>query len=443
MTGDRIEGGRDRVDAGPLTGVRVVDFTEYIAGPYATMMLADMGAEVIKVEPVTGDHWRHQAPALPNESRVFVGLNRGKRSVALDVWDPKGRELAHRLVATADVVALNYRPGVPQELSLDYETVRELNPAVIYADITAFGRQGPYSHRGGFDLLSQAAAGVMAYEARVDQGAPAGVRTVAVADLSTAFFTAFAIASALYRRKETGRGQAIHTNLFASAIAMQYRPIVSVEEQDATEREALLALVEHARAEGASYEEIVALRQTTAGRRAVSNYYRVYQAKDRMVAVACLNNRLRRALRDLAGVEDPSIEGPVFDPTRGTPEEHQRVRAEMEERFHARTADEWLEALDAAGVPAAPFNLTEELYEDPHVLANDLIPTFQHQSLGAVRTARTPIEMSESRTGASNPSPTLGSDTEAVLGELGLSQSEIAALEAEGVTVQWRPDSAR
>ena len=275
MTGDRIEGGRDRVDAGPLTGVRVVDFTEYIAGPYATMMLADMGAEVIKVEPVTGDHWRHQAPALPNESRVFVGLNRGKRSVALDVWDPKGRELAHRLVATADVVALNYRPGVPQELSLDYETVRELNPAVIYVDITAFGRQGPYSHRGGFDLLSQAVAGVMAYEARVDQGAPAGVRTVAVADLSTAFFTAFAIASALYRRKETGRGQAIHTNLFASAIAMQYRPIVSVEEQDATEREALLALVEHARAEGASYEEIVALRQTTAGRRAVSNYYRV------------------------------------------------------------------------------------------------------------------------------------------------------------------------
>lgn len=129
---------------GPLTGVRVVDFTEYIAGPSATMMLADMGATVLKVEPVAGDHWRHQAPIAPNESRGIIGVNRDKRSVAIDVWQPEGRALAHRLTATADVVLVNYRPGVAVELGLDYASVRGRNPRVVYAEITAFGRQGPY-----------------------------------------------------------------------------------------------------------------------------------------------------------------------------------------------------------------------------------------------------------------------------------------------------------
>ena len=428
---------------GPLDGVRVVDFTEYVAGPYGTMMLADMGAEVIKVEPVSGDHWRHQAPVAPNESRSFLGLNRGKHSVALNVREAQGRELAHRLIATADVVVMNYRPGVPARLGLDYETLRALNPRLIYADITAFGHHGPYSHRGGFDLLSQAAAGIMAYEGRVERGGPAGVRTVAPSDLAAGMFAAFAVVSALYRRAETGRGQAISTSLFAAALGIQYRPLSSVEDRDASEREAFRALVDSARADGASYEEIVALQRQALGRPALANYYRVFETKDGMVAVSCLNNRLRRALRDLAGVDDPTIEGPVFDPSRTTAEEHERVGQAMEQAFRQRTRAEWLELLDAAGVPAGPFNLTQELYVDPHVQANDLIPTFDHPTLGKIRTARSPIDMTESRTRATDPAPTLGSHTHALLAELGLSDAEIDALEDEGLIARWRPQPAQ
>ncbi|MEE8422596.1 MAG: CoA transferase [Dehalococcoidia bacterium] len=434
-------GGFERATGpGTLDGVRVVDFTEYIAGPYGTMMLADMGAEVVKVEPTTGDHWRHQAPVAPNESRPFLGLNRGKRSVAIDVREARGRAIVHRLVETADAVVLNFRPGVPERLGLDYETLSVLNPRLVYADITAFGHHGPYSHRGGFDLLSQAAAGVMAYEGRITDGAPTGVRTFAPSDVISGMYTAFAVVSALYRRVETGRGQAIATNLFASALSVQYRPLSQVEEHDVTERTAFLALVENARADGATYEEIQQLRHSAIGRPALQNYYRVYPTADGFVAVACLNNRLRRALRDAAGVavSDPSVEGSTYDPSQLSTDGYRAVRVAMEAAFLERTTVEWLERLDEVGVPAAPFNLTEELYDDPHVVANDLIPTFEHPTLGAVRTPRTPVEMSESRTGSPNPAPTLGADTAAVLAELGVSEQEMDALESDGLIVRWR-----
>ena len=424
---------------GALDGVRVVDFTEYIAGPYGTMMLADMGAEVLKVEPLTGDHWRHQGPVAPDESRPFLGLNRGKRSVVLNVWDERGRELAHRLVATADAVVLNYRPGVAQQLGLDYETLRGVNPQIVYADITAFGHSGPYSHRGGFDLLSQASAGVMAYEGRITDGAPTGVRTFAPSDLVSGMYTAFAVVSALYRRQETGRGQSIATSLFASALSVQYRPLSQVERHDATERAAFLALVDNARADGATYEEIAALRERAVGRPMLQNYYRVYPTQDGLLAVACLNNRLRRALRDAVGVDDPSIEGPVYDPSGATAEHVTAVKDAMEAGFRERSSAEWLELFDSLGVPAAPFNLTEELYNDPHVIANDLIPEYDHPTLGIIRTARSPVEMSESSSASLHAAPTLGADTATVLGELGLSQAELDALEADGVIVLWQP----
>jgi crotonobetainyl-CoA:carnitine CoA-transferase CaiB-like acyl-CoA transferase len=223
---------------------------------------------------------------------------------------------------------------------------------------------------------------------------------------------------------------------------MQYRPIVSIEKEDAHERAALLALIDNARSDGASYEDILEIRQVAQGRLAVSNYYRVYQTKDGLVAVACLNNRLRRTLRDAAGVDDPSIEGTEFRPGAVALSEHERVHRDMETAFAGRTTDEWVAILDDAGVPTAPFNLTEELYDDPHVIANDLIPTFEHPTLGAIRTPRAPITMSESSVGSAEPAPVLGAHTHDVLEDLGLGAAEIEELEASGIVVQWRPDDA-
>ena len=194
--------------------------------------------------------------------------------------------------------------------------------------------------------------------------------------------------------------------------------------------------------DGASYEDILELRQMAQGRLAVSNYYRVYQTADALLAVACLNNRLRRSLRDLVGVDDPSIEGDVFRPAAVPLSEHERVRDTMEIAMAGRRTQTWLTLLDDAGVPAAPFNLTEELYDDPHVLANELIPTVQHPTLGPVRMPRAPIEMSKSAVGSDRSAPPLGADTHAVLRDLGLDDTDIAALDADGVVAQWRHGEA-
>ena len=179
--------------AGALSGLTVVDFTEYIAGPYCTMMLADMGARVIKVEKPEGDAWRHTAPVAPYESRGFLGVNRGKESIALDMAKPEGLAIAQRLARTADVVATNYRPGVAKRLGLDYDTLAADIPGLVYCENSAFGNEGPYAGRPGYDLLSQAATGMIIYENKIEKGLPTYIATLAVADLTTGMFMAFAI----------------------------------------------------------------------------------------------------------------------------------------------------------------------------------------------------------------------------------------------------------
>src|SRR5438477_11160432 len=166
-----------------LAGITVVDFTEYIAGPYCTMMLADMGADVIKVERPEGDAWRHTAPVGPYESRGFLGVNRGKRSIAIDLERPGAGAVIERLTDAADVVVVNYRPGVAARLGLDYGSLSARNPKLVYCENTAFGRAGPYRDQPGFDILSQAATGMILYENKVDRGVPTFIATMAVADL--------------------------------------------------------------------------------------------------------------------------------------------------------------------------------------------------------------------------------------------------------------------
>jgi len=244
----------------PLSGIRVIDFTEYIAGPYCTMMLADMGADVVKVERPEGDAWRHTAPLAPYEGRGFLGVNRGKRSIAMDLERTQAREAAQRLAAQADVLVTNYRPGVAARLGLDYQTLGAANPALVYCENTAFGPAGPYRDRPGFDILSQAATGIILYENKVDRGVPTYIATMAVADLTTGMFMAFAIVNALFARMSSGKGQHIETSLFASGLAAQYRPLISVEEVDAPIREGFLRELDEARKQGLTYEEAAKLR---------------------------------------------------------------------------------------------------------------------------------------------------------------------------------------
>src|SRR5579884_1060725 len=220
--------------SGPLLGVRVLDISEIIAAPVSTMLLSDMGADVIKIEPPEGEAWRLQTQFMPGESKGFMSLNRGKRDLAVNLKTPEGQEIVHTLVRDADVVVVNYRPDVPARLGIDYQTLAAINPRIIYAWNTAFGRRGPYAHRPGYDIILQAMSGLMAAAgSTTEQGLPATVGGTAVADFSAGLTLAWAICAALYARERTGEGQEIDTSLFGSALMVQTSRFFSVESDEA------------------------------------------------------------------------------------------------------------------------------------------------------------------------------------------------------------------
>lgn len=423
---------------GVFEGIRVLDLSEYIAGPLAGELLADLGADVIKVEPPLGDFWRHTAPVAPGESRGFMGVNKGKRSISLDLKQEEGKAVFRRLVATADILLANYRPGVAERLGVDYATLSALNPRLIYCQNTAFGSEGPYRDRPGFDLVSQAMTGIMAFEGA--SGLPHPIITTSPTDLAAGMFLAYGAAAALYHRERTGRGQFIETSLFAAGIAVQYRPMFSIERIDREQRERLLTAMQRARGEGRRVEEAlkeVPQRHET-GRRN-NPYYKVYETKDSYVALACLNNRLRRAAVRVLGVEDPRVEGDEFDTEALSPEENLVLNELIAAIFSTRTTDEWVAAFDAAGVPSGPVRYTAELFDDPQVQAMELLREFEHPVVGPVVMANSPLRMSGGETGTRRPSPALGQHSREVLREVGYSDAEIEALIARQVVRAWTP----
>lgn len=190
--------------AGALDGVRILEFTEIIAGPFAGMLLSDMGADIIKVEPPWGEAWRFADEFFPAESSTYVSLNRGKRSLPLDLARPEGREIVYRLVAEMDAVIVNARPDVPYNLGIDYETLSAKNPRLIYCDNTAFGRMGPQRHRPGYDIVVQAMSGLLASEGKMENGVPQQVQSTAIADYATGIAIAWGLCAALFHRERTG-----------------------------------------------------------------------------------------------------------------------------------------------------------------------------------------------------------------------------------------------
>ena len=420
--------------------MKVLDFSEYIAGPLAGQLLADLGADVTKVEPPHGDFWRHTAPVAPFESRGFMGVNKGKRSISLDLKHPGAKEVLHRLVRNADVVIANYRPGVAARIGVDYEALNAINPRIIYCENTAFGAKGPYADRAGFDLVSQAMTGIMSFEGA--GGLPHPIITTSPTDLAAGFFMACGVAAALYRRERTGLGQRLETCLFASGPAIQYRPIFSIENIDRGPREELLASFARAREEGRRAEDVIKDHPSRhdALRRA-NPYYKVYETRDSYIALACLNNRLRRAAAAVLGVDDPRVEGDEFNVETLGADETLVLSELIKAIFTNKTTDEWVAEFDAAGVPCGAVRMTAELFDDPQVVEGDLIVELEHALLGPVKMANSPLRMSAGETGSRMASPVLGQHTREVLAEAGYTAEEITVLESSRVVRSWqRPD---
>lgn len=420
---------------GPLAGVKILEFTEIIAAPFGGMMLGDMGADIIKVEPPTGDPWRGFQPLGLREGRGYISHNRNKRGITLDLTKPEAQQIAREIASTVDVVIINYRPDVAAKLGIDYETLSKDNPRLIYCDNTAFGRKGPYAHRPGYDLVAQALTGLMTVEGRREESGVPLLNALPSADLSTGIAIAWGICAALYSREKTGRGQAISTSLMASAMLIQNTRLMNIAAVDTELRATAMAKVNELRQNGATYKEQLDVMNGV--RAAVGNiYYRCYQTADGFLAVAALVAPLQRKLLDATGLQDWRVGKKPSDIDYTDPAVVKHCKdliAESEALFRTKTCADWLKILDAGGVPAGQIQFTEEVPDDPQAIENGYLVDLDHPLMGPVQMAGPMIQMSETPLSVQGPSPTLGQHTDDVLRELGYDDGRIDALREAGV----------
>ena len=419
---------------GPLAGIRVLEFTQVIAGPFGCMLLADMGAEVIKIEPPGGETWRLFSQFMPGESRTYQELNRGKRSLVLDLADPRAQDIVHRLVPSIDVVVINYRPDVPAKLRIDYDTLRALRPDLIYVDSTAFGRKGPMALRPGYDIVVQAVTGLMAGEGKVtEDGAPEQIRSTAIADYGTGIAIAWAVSAALFHRQRTGEGQLVESSLLATALGFQSGSVMEHPIADTTFRAPARARRHELADQGAEYSELLAVRNPMAALGG-NFYYRPYRTKDGAIAIGALSPSLWAKVRAALGTDFLGMADPERDASNPEWMANADAKvAEIEAQVASKTTAEWLAIFERAGVPAGQVNFPEDMSTHPQVLANEYVIELQHELSGPQTQVAPILKFHATPMIPAGASPPLGRDTEAYLREASLDDAQIGRLRADGV----------
>jgi crotonobetainyl-CoA:carnitine CoA-transferase CaiB-like acyl-CoA transferase len=386
-----------------LGGMTVLDSTQVMAGPYCTMVLCDMGARVIKVEPPGGDSSRVMAGSTGTESAAFNAVNRGKLGIALDLQQAAGRDAFRRLARTADVLVENYRPGVMARLGLDYATLAQENPRLVYASISGYGQTGPAASKGGFDLVAQGASGIMSVTG--EPGRPPVKAGVPLTDLGAGLFALAAILAAVHWRTSSGRGQYIDTSLFEAGIALS---VWEATEYFSGQMPAPL---------GSAHR--------------MSAPYQAFRCADGYVTVGAANDRAFAKLAPLLGHPEW-----LADPRFATDAERLRNRealaAAIEAEMSTATRAEWLARFEAAGIPSGPINNYAQVFADPQVAARDMVVEVDHPVLGRLRTLGSPVKMSATPLDPRRRAPRLGEHTDEVLRQAGVGDEQLRELRAAG-----------
>lgn len=388
-----------------LQGLRVLDLTRVLAGPYAAMVLADLGADVVKIEvPGRGDDSRAYPPYVNGESAYFMSLNRNKRSVTLDLKNPAARELFLSLARKADVVLENFRPGTMARLGLSYETLHIENPRLIYAAASGFGQSGPYSQRAAYDAVIQAMGGLMSITG--PEGAPTRVGT-SIADITAGLFTTIGILAALQSRAESGQGQMVDVAMLDSVVAILENAI-------------------------ARYTATGEVPGPLGNRHPAIFPFEPFETADGEIMVAAGNNELwTRLCRALDIPELASDARFITNPQRHV--HYAEMRAALDAVFRTRPTADWLSLLDAAGVPNGPINSIADVVHDPQVQAREMMQTVEHPVAGTTQLPGIPIKLSATPGAIRRAAPVLGEHTAEVLGEwLGLDDQEIEEMRSQG-----------
>ncbi len=392
---------------GPLSGVVVVDLTQIMAGPVCTMLLADMGADVIKVEKPNGgdDNRRMGPPFIHGWSAGFLSLNRNKRSLALDLRNESGLAVFHRLVEKADVVVENFRPGVMDRLGIGYADLSQRKPSLIYCTVSGFGSTGPYRHRGGFDLVAQGMSGLMSITGHPDR--PPAKVGVPITDISSGLLAANGVLCAYIHAQRTGQGQMVDTSLIEAGISYTIW-------------------------ESSGYFAEGDIPGPLGSAHRVSAPYQALQTKDGHINIGAATQptweQFCRALDRDDLIEDPRFKVP------GDRKKREVELAELlEETLSQRTTAEWMELLEAAGVVAGPIYNIEQVYQDPQVRARDMLVDLEDPDLGTLHNIGIPVKLSQTPGRIRRRAPALGEHSAEILIESGFSEEEVASLVQAGV----------
>ncbi|MBB4002198.1 CaiB/BaiF CoA transferase family protein [Aurantimonas endophytica] len=391
---------------GPLEGMKVVELAHIMAGPVCGMMLADMGADVIKVEKPEGDDTRRFLPPdINGESAAYMMMNRNKRGIVLDLKSEDGKAVLRRMLETADVVIENYRMGTMEKLGLGYEKLREANPGLIYCEISGFGRTGPYAGRGGFDLIAQGMSGLMSITGE-GAGRPPVKSGAPVTDITAGILGALGCAAAYARKLQTGEGQKVDTSLFEAGITHTYW-------------QSAIAF-----ATGVAPGPLGSAHPLNAP-------YQAFRTEDGWINLGAANQKNWERMLAVIGAEELASD-PRFANNHDRMQNLPALAAILDDHFSTRTSAEWLERLEAAGVPAGPVLDVGEMHRDPQTLHREMVVETTHPTAGPVKAIGLPIKFSETPGGVIRPAPLLGQHSREVLAEYGWDDDAVDAFLASG-----------
>ena len=417
---------------GPLNNIRVLEFSLIVAGPFLGMNLADLGADVIKVEPLEGEA-RRQTGTIPGTSKIFQWVNRGKRTLQINLKHPLAKQFIHEMIKSIDVVVINYRPGVPKRLGIDYPTLASINPQLIYANISGFGSEGPLANDSGADMTAQAYSGAMAADGKIDQyDAPEMIAGISLGDTAAGLGAAMGVCAALFHREKTGEGQYLESSLVGGAMALEGGTTMREAETDKTSRSIILERYKEIRDKGGNYKDLIGARKSLTPLRRGMNYWCGYNAKDGALVISANTVGGRIQVRESLGIvgmgdDDPNID--IHDKNFLTRVEEEHLQ--IANIIRKKTVSEWMQVFRKKGAPVAPVLLPEEVSEDEQ--GRFYFQELVHSVTGAEKQVKPIVSFSVTPSNISRSADMPGDHVEEILREYGLSSEQIQVMKDETV----------